>query len=230
MKRLNVIGMLIILFLMATPRASLGQAPTAPPKPDKPPIPAAISPAEVASKATEATNLLKTLSTDFVSGAEIEKIREPFFQISHQIDREYAGVSIVLQETPSLEKLQALHGVWKVRRDQINAWLGLLTQRSVALQKVLDRLSGLKATWTETRKTARATQAPAETLQQIETVLNAIEATQAPLDATHDRLLGLQGSRCVFSPATGIAPSISNCGHGSIWRPIIRMPLKSLAT
>ncbi len=68
MKRLNVIGMLIILFLMATPRVSLGQAPTAPPKPDKPPIPAAISPAEVASKATEATNLLKTLSTDFVSG------------------------------------------------------------------------------------------------------------------------------------------------------------------
>jgi len=196
--RLNVIGMAVILFLAAVPVASFGQAPTTPPKPAPPPTTVApttvaISPAEVATKATEATNLLMTLSTEFVSGAEIEKIREPFFQMSRQIEGEYAGVSITLEETPSLGELQTLHGVWKDRRDQINAWLDLLTQRSVALQKVLDQLSGLKATWTETRKTAQATQAPVETLQQIKMVLNAIEAAQAPLGATHDRVLGLQG-------------------------------------
>ncbi|MCB2170211.1 MAG: mechanosensitive ion channel [Deltaproteobacteria bacterium] len=193
LKKLITLGMAVILCLAAAPIGSFGQAPTTPPKPANPPATVAISPAEVAGKATEATNLVMTLSTEFVSGAEIEKIREPFFQMSRQIEGEYASVSITLEETPSLEKLQALDGVWKDRRDQINAWLDLLTQRSVALQKVLDQLSSLKTTWTETRKTARAAQAPAETLQQIQAVLNAIEAVQAPLGATHDRVLGLQG-------------------------------------
>jgi len=199
-------------------------------KPPPTPQPAeVIPPAEVAAKATEATNLLMTLSTEFVSGAEIEKIRAPFFQMSRQIEGEYAGVSITLEETPSLEKLQTLHGLWKDRRDQINAWLDLLTQRSVALQKVLDRLSDLKTTWTETRKTAGAAQAPEETLRQIKMVLNAIEAAQAPLVATHDRVLGLQGvisetlKRCddilsrIVQAQKGVVAGILTQGLPPIW-------------
>jgi small-conductance mechanosensitive channel len=153
---------------------------------------AVIPPAEIAAKASQATNLLVTLSTKYISGSQIDKVQKPFYEISHQIEQEYDDVSMTLQENPSLAALQTLHEVWQTRRERIDAWLQLLTERALDLKSVLDRLAGLKATWIQTQKSARDEKAPAETLQQIETVLNAIQAAQVPLQATHDRLLGLQ--------------------------------------
>jgi small-conductance mechanosensitive channel len=151
-----------------------------------------IPPAEIAAKATEATNLLVTLSTKYISGSQIDKVQKPFYEISRQIEQEYDDVSMTLQENPSLATLQTLHEVWQTRRERIDAWLQLLTERALDLKRVLNRLAGLNATWTQTQKSAREEKAPEETLQQIETVLNAIQAAQVPLHATHDRLLGLQ--------------------------------------
>jgi small-conductance mechanosensitive channel len=194
------------LLLLGVAAVTTGYAQESPAKPPPPAVPAGnvqtssaqksppatqpaavIPPAEIAAKATEATNLLVTLSTKYISGSQIEKVQKPFYEISRQIEQEYDDVSMTLQENPSLATLQTLHEVWQTRRARIDAWLQLLTERAVDLKSVLDRLAGLKATWIETQKSARE-----ETLQQIETVLNAIQAAQVPLLATHDRLLGLQ--------------------------------------
>jgi len=199
---------LLLLGAAAVPAGHAQQSPAKEPPPvvsagkaqkpaaNKPPPaaqpPAVIPPAEVAARATEATNMLVSLSTKFIAGSPVDKIQKPFYEMSHQIEQEYAAVSMTLEENPPLAKLQELHEVWRARRERIDAWLQLLTERALDLKKVLDRLAGLKATWTQTQKSAREAKAPAETLQQIETVLNAIQTAQVPLQATHDRLLGLQ--------------------------------------
>jgi small-conductance mechanosensitive channel len=199
---------LLLLGAAAVPAGHAQQSPAKQPPPvvsagnaqkpaaNKPPPaaqpPAVIPPAEIAAKATEATNLLVTLSTKYISSSQIEKVQKPFYEISHQIEQEYDDVSMTLQENPSLATLQTLHEVWQTRRERIDAWLQLLTERALDLKRVLDRLAGLEATWNQTQKSAREEKAPDETLQQIKTVLNAIQAAQVPLQATHDRLLGLQ--------------------------------------
>ena len=97
--------------------------------PARPQPVAVIPPAEIASKATEATNLLVTLSTKYISGSQIDKIQKPFYEMSHQIEQEYDDVSMTLQENPTLATLQNLHEVWHARRERIDAWLQLLTER-----------------------------------------------------------------------------------------------------
>jgi potassium-dependent mechanosensitive channel len=177
-----------------SPAAPAANAPASSAQQSSPATPptAVIPPSEIAAKAPEATNLLVTLSTKYISGSQIDKVQKPFYEISRQIEQEYDDVSMTLQENPSLATLQTLHEVWQARRERIDAWLQLLTERALDLKSVRDRLAGLTATWTQTQKSAREAKAPAETLQQIETVLNAIQVTQVPLQATHDRLLGLQ--------------------------------------
>ncbi len=177
------------------PAVSVGNAQTSPAKKSPPATQpdVVIPPAEIATKATEATNLLVTLSTKYISGSQIEKVQKPFYEMSRQIEQEYDDVSMTLQENPSLATLQNLHEVWQARRERIDDWLQLLTARALDLKRILDRLAGLETTWRQTQKSAREAKAQVATLQQIETVLNAIHTAQVPLQATHDRLLGLQG-------------------------------------
>jgi hypothetical protein len=168
-KYLQVIALAVIIFLAASPGESFGQAPAAPQQPAEPPPSSAIASAEVATKATEVTNLIATVSANFASISETEKIRQSFHQASSDIEREVFNTERTLQGQPTLASLQAQQTLWKSRQLQVSDWLNLLTKRAIEVRDELNRLAGLKSTWVRTRDAAQASPTPAATLQQIET-------------------------------------------------------------
>jgi len=201
-KYLQAIALALFIFLAASPGESFGQAPAAPQQPAEPPPSTAIPPAEVATKATEVTNLIATVSVKFASISETEKIRQSFHQANSDMERELFNTERILQGQPTLASLQAQQTLWKSRQLQVSDWLNLLTKRAIEVREELNRLAGLQATWVQTRDAAQASPTPAATLQQIETVLNAIAAARAPLQAQREGLLNFQSrisevlSRC----------------------------------
>ena len=192
-RNLPAIAVAAALFTVMAPGESAGQTP---PEPKQAPAAApaiAIPPAEVASRAMEATDLLRTFSSQLAPRPEIEKIRKSLPEVSSLIGQESADTVNVLQGQPALATLQAQQLMWQRRQLQITTWLSRLTKRAVELRGTLDRLSRERQTWIQTRDIARAGQAPGQILQQIETVLSAIDAAQTPLQVQHDGLLELQG-------------------------------------
>jgi potassium efflux system protein len=192
-KGLLSVGLGISLFLAATAGQTAEQKTPAAKKPAPAsqvfePIPVT----DVAAQAMEVSNLLRTVYTQFALTPEIEKIQKSLPQVSRQIDLAFIDTSAILREQPPLETLEAQQALWQRTHLQVSTWLTLLTQRTVALQEMLNRIASLQATWTRTLEAAQASQAPAATLQQIDTVLNAIGAAQVPLRAQHDGVVNLQ--------------------------------------
>ena len=75
---------------------------------------------------------------------------------------------------------------------QTTSWLKVLTERAVQLRTALDRVTGLQETWTKTEDAANTGKAPGPILQQINTVLQAINTVQPPLQAQRSDVLDLQ--------------------------------------
>ena len=192
-KTMRALGLAVVLLLAAGPGKSFAQTPAESKQPSTPPTATAIALEEVAVKSSEVTNLLKIFSEKFAFSPEIEKIKQRFPEISRQIDREEMETAATLAEKPSLVILEMQRALWQRRLIQVSTWLTLLTQRASELQADLDHLSQLKATWTQTRKTAQAKQAPEIVLKQITAVLASIEAAQLPLKTQEEAVLKLQG-------------------------------------
>ncbi len=147
-------------------------------------------------------NFLATLSAQYAPSTEIEKIQNSLGTLKVQIDEESATTANILRQEPTLATLQAQQAYWNRRHQRVNAWLTLLTQRAIVLRSDLDLLAQMNETWTRSRTAALASQTPPQILQQIETVLAAIEAERSPLAAQQDNVLDLQAS---------IATELSRC-------------------
>ncbi len=192
-KALFCTGLVILFFLTAVVGHTAEEKTPATPK--KAPAPQACEPipvTEVAAQATEVSNFLRTVYTQFTLTPEIEKVQKSLPEVSRQIDLDFTDTSATLREQPPLETLEAQQALWQRTHLKVSTWLTLLTQRTVELQGILSHITSLQATWTRTREAAQTSQAPTATLEQIETVLNAIDAAQVPLRAHHDGLLNLQ--------------------------------------
>jgi small-conductance mechanosensitive channel len=164
----------------------------------------AIPAAQVAARATEVTNLLVDLTAKAAAQTEIENILPRFFQLRHTIAGEIDDTERALAGQPSIERLQGLRGEWQPWKDQTTGWLEMLTKRSIELQQALDQLSRHQSQWTLTRNIAHTSDIPGATLDQIETVLNAIAAAQIALRTRHEHLLNLQSR---------IAETAKECGE-----------------
>jgi potassium efflux system protein len=154
--------------------------------------PTAIPIVEVATQATEVTTLLRALSLRFGPSPEIEAIHKHLAALAELLEPEIAETAVVLEEQPSLATLQGQQLEWQRNQVQTTAWLNLLTERAIQLQKALDHLTDLQETWTKTRDAAQAAQAPEPIVQQIGATLAAIEALQPTLQAHHAAVLDLQ--------------------------------------
>ena len=84
--------------------------------------------------------------------------------------------------------------MWQRRELLSTAWLNVLTQRATLLQDALNRLAEIRETWRRTRDGAKASKAPGPILLQIDGVLTAIDAAEAPLRAQRTAVLDLQSA------------------------------------
>jgi potassium-dependent mechanosensitive channel len=148
--------------------------------------------ADVATKATEVSAVLRTLNTQLAPSPDIERIGRQLSEVSRHIGLELAGMLSLLQTQPSLAMIQSQEQLWQSRQLEITAWLNLLTVRATHLQVALDRLTGLQATWSQTRDKAKDSNAPGPIIQQIEGTLAAIGAAQAVFQTQRTDLLDLQ--------------------------------------
>ena len=188
----QAIGLMVVFFLAAMPGGSFGKTPAGSPHSAVPPPLAAIAPEEVAARSEEVTNLLISFSQKLAFSLEIEKIKQVLPEISRQIDLDAVETAATLIGHPPLAILEVQRALWQRRHLQVSTWLTLLTQRAVALQVALDRLSQMRSTWTQTLEAAQAGPAPQVVLQQIEATLDSIEAAQLPLKTGEEAVLGLQ--------------------------------------
>jgi potassium efflux system protein len=192
-KGLLSVGLGISLFLAATVGQTAEQkSPKVVKTASAPQASEPIPVTEVAAQATEVSNFLRTVYTQLTLTPEIEKIQKSLPEVSRQIDLDLTDTSATLREQPPLETLEAQQALWQRTHLKVSTWLTRLTQRTVELQGILSHIASLQATWTRTREAAQTSQAPTATLEQIETVLNAVNAAQVPLRAQHDGLLSLQ--------------------------------------
>jgi potassium efflux system protein len=190
-------------FLPAALSQGAEQETTKPPKAPAPPSSAAIPVAEVATRATEASNLLRALNTQLAPSPEIETIRKGLPEVGKDMLLELHWTRTILAAQPSLETIQTQQNLWQRRQLHLSKWLNLLTQRATQLQEALNRLADLEKTWSQTLEAAQASKAPGPTLQEIKTVLTAVEGAQTPLQAQRTDLIDLQSR---------VAQQVALCG------------------
>ena len=150
--------------------------------------------AQVATRAAEVPDLLRALTGPLGPSAEIEAIRRHLPELRTQIDLDLAGIARILGDQPTLDVLQAQQQIWQRRQLLSTAWLNVLTQRATLLQDALNRLAEIRETWRRTRDEAKAAKAPGPILLQIDGVLTAIDAAEAPLRAQRTAVLDLQSA------------------------------------
>jgi potassium-dependent mechanosensitive channel len=165
------------------------------PEPSKAPAPpssAAIPVAEVATRASEVSNFLRTLNIQLAPSPEIERIQNRLPEVSEDIALKLLWTRNTLQAQPTLAALQSQQELWQGQQLDLSKWQNVLTQRANRLQEALSRLADLQKTWNQTLDAAQASEAPSPIIAEINTVVNAVEGAQTPLQAQRTVVIDLQ--------------------------------------
>ncbi|SHO53304.1 mechanosensitive ion channel family protein [Desulfopila aestuarii] len=210
--------LLLLLVLTATPILAAGQegekpsagtpsttAPssstTAPPAPapvagtqtaPKPTGPTAIQASDIATKATEVTDLLRNLTDSLTQNNQIGDIEQSFSQAEKLASKDGEATLKLLKQQPALPTLQAEQQKWQQRQLTFSNWLTTLTARSKELQDALNQLTRLQSTWSLTLESAKKSNVPAASIQQIDQILVAIGKARTPVNAELSTVLDFQ--------------------------------------
>ena len=204
---LLILAVAVMLFVPAICNGAAGQktaAPVTSPAPVSSPV---IPVPDVATRAMEVSNALRAFSTKLAPSPEIETIRKQLPGVSRNIEQQLAETRRIVLEEASLETLQSQQQLWEGLQHETEGWLNTITIRASQIQGALNQMAELKKTWTLTRNAARASNAPAAILQQIDATLATLEAAQTPLQSQELSLLDLQGR---------VASEVERCGNALV--------------
>src|SRR5215468_3408142 len=148
---------------------------------------------EIAMQATQVGDLLRGFTANLAPDPEIETIRRMAPELAVNTALELQNTTIILKEQAAFDTLETQQQIWQQRQLQFTAWLNVLTRRATKLQVALNQLAKLQETWTRTQDVQQSAKAPQSILQQIDTILSAIEAVQQPHQAERNEILNLQG-------------------------------------
>lgn len=149
----------------------------------KPTGPSAIQSADIATKATEVTDFLRNLTDNLTQNNKIGDIKQSFSQAVKLANKDGEVTLKLLELQPALPTLQAEQQKWQQRQLTFSNWLTILTARSKELQNALNQLTGLQSTWSLTLESAKTSNVPAASIQQIDQILVAIGNARAPVNA-----------------------------------------------
>jgi len=167
-------------------------APGAPPKAAAPQAPVSIPVPEIVAKAQEVTKLLRKLDALAAPVPEIVAIQTRLPDISTKLGPELKSTVEILEQGPPIGIQERLTQSWQASSSELAGWLDIITKRATQLERELDRLASLRATWAQTRIDAQASRAPTPVVQNVETVLADIEAARVRLQAQRAVTLVLQ--------------------------------------
>ncbi len=167
------------------------KAPPAPPASNAS-VTSSIPAPEVAQRAEEATRVLRDLDALLAPGAGILAIQERLEETAERIAAQAEQTDRQLAHRPSGAALDSLTNQWQGVRAELATYVTVLGERATALERGLQRLAGLRETWTQTRTDARASRAPAPVLERIDGVLTAIDQAKPRLQQERGAMLVLQ--------------------------------------
>ncbi len=202
-----ILAVAVILFVPGICTGAAEQKTAAPvsfPAPASSPV---IPVPDIATRAMEVSNALRAFSIKLAPSTEIETIRNQLPGVSRNIEQQLATTRRIILEDASLETLQSQQQLWEGLQHQTAGWLNAITLRATQVQGALNQLVELKKAWALTRNSARASNAPAPILQQIDATLATLEAAQAPLQSQDTSLLDLQGR---------VAAEVERCGNALV--------------
>jgi small-conductance mechanosensitive channel len=162
-------------------------APGTPLKAAAPQAPVSIPVPQIVAKAEEVTKLLRELDALAAPVPAIVAIQTRLPDVRTKLGPEFKSTIDVLEQGPPIGIQERLTQSWQASGSELAGWLEIITKRATQLERELDRLVGLRATWAQTRTDAQASRAPTPVLQNVETVLADIDAAR----------LQLQGQRAV---------------------------------
>jgi small-conductance mechanosensitive channel len=151
-----------------------------------------IPPGDVPMRAVDALGFINSLKTYELPNPEIEAIEQALPEAIAQIGQELAWTKTMLQNQPTLFTLQARREHWRQLQLKMAGWLKATTERATQLGGALDRVEDLRKTWTRTLASSQASNATGPVVQQVESILAAIEAAQHVLQSQQDAILDLE--------------------------------------
>jgi len=167
-------------------------APGAPPKAAAPQAPVSIPVPQIVVQAEAVTKLLRELDALAAPVPAIVAIQTRLPDVRTKLGPEFKSTIDVLEQGPPIGIQERLTQSWQASSSELAGWLEIITKHATQLERELNRLAGLRATWAQTRTAAQASRAPTPVLQNVETVLADIDAAHVRLQAQRAVTLVLQ--------------------------------------
>ena len=175
--------------------AATGGAPTTP-TPTSIPVP------QIVTKAAEVTKMLRDLDTLAAPQPAILEIQNRLRDVSARLGPEFKSTIEILEQGPPIGIQERLTQSWQASSSELLGWQELVTKRATRLERELDGLEALRATWTLTRTNAQASRAPTPVMQNVEAVI-------ADLGASSMRLQGQRAVTLVLQDQ--VAEEVKRC-------------------
>jgi len=183
----------------ATPAAAAKDAPGE--RKAAAPAARAIPVPEIARQSEEVTRLLRDLEPLTAADPAVETVRLRLPAVSARLRPALDSTIETLDQAPPAA-MERLTQSWQASRRELADWQSMLTARVSVLEAELDRLTGLRATWSDTGIHARASGAPGPVLRRVDAVL-------ADLDAARGRLQTIRATRLLVQDA--VAREVARC-------------------
>jgi small-conductance mechanosensitive channel len=158
-----------------------------------PPTPVAIPPAEMAEAAEEANGTIQKAGAMLASPARIADIEAKASRRLASVDKDAAAAMVAAQAERSPQALSDLDFSWTRRRQDLRVWIRTLTERAKTLDKQIDLLKDLEATWRRTLEQAAAERMPATVLERAHAIVKESGDLQRELKDRRSAVLSMQG-------------------------------------
>ncbi len=192
MQPLIRIVLLIILFLVSSGGTAPGQQASgapAKPGPASTPIPLAKVPFEAQSALSSLQEIAANVSRD-QSSADV--IASKLLDLTNEINARIGDDTRLLTTSPPLDMLYRLKVAWESFRVRLLVSDRELTEHSASLAEQLARLDQLNKTWQATLQAAKQPETPPAVLQQVQSVVGAVERMRPTAEASKEHMLTLQ--------------------------------------
>ena len=145
---------------------------------------------EIAQRAEQVAMLLQ--SAEEPADPRMEDVDAQLAAAGEWIRARLVPTVQALTSSPSGNVLTNLTDSWNLMRSRLSALNDALTRRATLIQRRVDELDVMQATWTATRENARQVGAPPTVLERIDDTMMAIAAARRDAHARLARVLGFQ--------------------------------------
>ena len=194
----------VCLFALAMPTISAAAPPAAPKAAAPPAEPKAATPGEnksaaesipipeVARQADEAARLLREYDALLLPTRAHEALEKKLPEIAERIGVLTEETTEVVEASSAETTLEGLTAQWQTLRGELAGYVNTLTRRATEAEDAIERLASLRDTWTRTRTDARASRAPEQVIDRIDSVLTSLATSRTRLQEHRISVLVLQ--------------------------------------